>query len=88
MKHPIVQSGKLGELDERQLVALAKAGHEGAFEQLVTRTRDQCFRTTMCILGDREDASDVVQIAFWKASRTCAASPRSQSSPLGSRRSL
>jgi RNA polymerase sigma-70 factor, ECF subfamily len=70
MNHQIGQSGKLGDLDERQLLALAKAGQENAFEQLVSRTRDQCFRMAICILRDREDARDAVQIAFWKAFRS------------------
>jgi RNA polymerase sigma-70 factor, ECF subfamily len=65
----LLQSARLGELDERQLLALAKAGQEGAFEQLVSRARDQCFRTAMCVLRNYADASDVVQTAFWKASR-------------------
>lgn len=64
-----VESVNVGELDERQLVALAKAGHEAAFEQLVSRTRDQCFRMAMCLLCDHADASDAVQTAFWKAFR-------------------
>jgi RNA polymerase sigma-70 factor, ECF subfamily len=63
----LTKNEKLSELSERQLVALAKAGHEGAFEQLLSGARDQCFRMAMCLLCDREDASDVVQTAFWKA---------------------
>jgi RNA polymerase sigma-70 factor, ECF subfamily len=53
--------------DELALVAQAKAGDVGAFEQLVRRYDRNVFRIAQHITQNREDAEDVVQDAFLKA---------------------
>lgn len=46
---------------DASLVALAKTGDFGAFEQLVSRYERRLFATAMRIVGRREDAEEVVQ---------------------------
>lgn len=46
---------------DASLVALAKMGDFGAFEQLVSRYERRLFATAMRIVGRREDAEEVVQ---------------------------
>ena len=59
---------KVGEpTDEAALVAAAKAGDIGAFEDLVKRYDRNVFRIAQHITQNREDAEDVVQDAFLKA---------------------
>src|SRR5258708_13016170 len=60
---------KVGEpvSDELALVASAKAGDVGAFEELVRRYDRNVFRIAQHITQNREDAEDVVQDAFIKA---------------------
>src|SRR5205809_662652 len=60
---------KVGEpvSDELALVASAKAGDVGAFEELVKRYDRNVFRIAQHITQNREDAEDVVQDAFLKA---------------------
>src|SRR6266404_3969740 len=60
---------KVGEpvTDELALVASAKAGDVGAFEELVRRYDRNVFRIAQHITQNREDAEDVVQDAFIKA---------------------
>src|SRR6201993_1511532 len=53
--------------DELALVASAKAGDVGAFEELVRRYDRNVFRIAQHITQNREDAEDVVQDAFIKA---------------------
>jgi RNA polymerase sigma-70 factor, ECF subfamily len=53
--------------DESQLVAAAKAGDAGAFEELVNRYERKIFRLTMNITRNHEDAEDAMQEAFLKA---------------------
>jgi len=43
------------------LVAAAKAGDVGAFEELVNRYERKIFRLTMNITRNREDAEDAMQ---------------------------
>jgi len=50
--------------DETTLVALAKAGDYDAFESLVNRHERRLFWLAMRILGQRQDAEDVVQTTF------------------------
>src|SRR5258708_21413919 len=49
--------------DER-LVAAAKIGHSGAFNNLYKRHAEKMFRITYRILRNREDAEDAVQECF------------------------
>ncbi len=53
--------------DEPALVAAARAGDLGAFEELVNRYERKIFRLAMNITGNREDAEDVMQEAFLKS---------------------
>src|SRR5260370_16593429 len=54
--------------DEHLLVAAAKRGDTGAFEELVNRYEAKIFRLTMNITRNREDAEDAMQDAFLKPS--------------------
>jgi RNA polymerase sigma-70 factor (ECF subfamily) len=56
----------LGVSDEA-LVKSAKAGNEGAFEELMRRSWDRSLRLAVCHLLDKEAALDEVQSAYWKA---------------------
>jgi RNA polymerase sigma-70 factor (ECF subfamily) len=55
--------------DEGALVAAAKRGDTGAFEELVNRYESRIFRLTMNITQNREDAEDATQDAFLKSFR-------------------
>ena len=57
----------LADSPEEALVAMAQAGNEGAFQELVRRTRGTCLCLANCILRNRDDADDEVQRAFWQA---------------------
>ena len=57
------------EQPEPVLVRLAQDGNEQAFIELVRRSWDICMRLATSWLGNREDARDEVQDAFWKAYR-------------------
>jgi RNA polymerase sigma-70 factor (ECF subfamily) len=63
--HPL-PSGIVRE-DEPMLVASARAGDAAAFEELVSRYEDKIFRLAKNITGNREDAEDAMQDAFFKA---------------------
>jgi RNA polymerase sigma factor (sigma-70 family) len=52
--------------DER-LVAAAKIGHKGAFDDLYQRHAEKMFRITYRITRNREDAEDAVQECFLNA---------------------
>jgi RNA polymerase sigma-70 factor (ECF subfamily) len=58
------------------LVARAREGDVGAFEDLVTRHREIAFRVAWLVVRDRGEAEDAVQDAFVKA---YAALPRFRS---------
>src|SRR5690242_1866440 len=53
--------------DEHLLVAAAKRGDTGAFEELVNRYEAKIYRLTMNITRNREDAEDAMQDAFMKS---------------------
>jgi RNA polymerase, sigma subunit, SigW len=50
--------------DERRLAALAKAGDEDAFAELVRGRTDSVVAFLRRMLGDTEDARDVAQLTF------------------------
>ena len=52
------------EADDRDLLAAVQADDESAFAALVTRKTGPLIQLAQRILGDREDARDVVQLAF------------------------
>jgi RNA polymerase sigma-70 factor, ECF subfamily len=55
--------------DDRDLVARARRGDTGAFEQLVRRYGSRVYRIALRILGDRAAADDAAQEAFITAWR-------------------
>jgi RNA polymerase sigma factor (sigma-70 family) len=60
---------KEGNLDEQGLIANARRGDAGAFEELVRRHQDVAFRTAFLILRDAAEAEDAAQEAIVKAYR-------------------
>ena len=54
---------------ERQLIEKTLAGDEAAFGQLVKTYQGTVFNIAYRMLGDREEARDVAQEAFWRAHR-------------------
>ncbi len=58
--------------EDQALVDRIRAGDRDAFEELVRRKRDWAFRLARRVVGQDEDARDVVQLAFlrlWKKVR-------------------
>lgn len=55
------------ELTDGQLIDLAQAGDQPAFEQLMSRHQASASKIAYSILRDRQDVEDEVQNAFWKA---------------------
>ncbi len=55
------------EQSEDNLIRLAREGDENAYKELMRRSWEICMRVAICSLGNREDALDEVQDAFWKA---------------------
>ena len=55
--------------EDRELVALCRKGDLDAFELLVRRHQKKMFNTAFRITGSMEDASEVVQDAFFSAHR-------------------
>lgn len=54
-------------LQDDRLVALAQAGDDSAFAELMRRYQGACMKVAVSILRDRTDAEDEVQNALWKA---------------------
>src|SRR5262245_60451718 len=57
-------------MDDAELVARARTGDPGAFEELVTRHHAACLRYAAHLLGDRTGAEDVVQDTWVRAYRS------------------
>ena len=58
--------------DDASLLARIREGDRVAFEALVLRKRDRAFRLARRVVGQDEDARDVVQLAFlrvWRKAR-------------------
>jgi len=53
--------------DDHQLIAQCLEGRSAAFGELVTRYQDRLYNSVYRLLGDGEDARDVVQEAFLNA---------------------
>jgi len=53
--------------NERELVAQARAGDTAAFTTLLQQYDRYVYRVTLHITGNREDAEDAMQEAFYKA---------------------
>jgi RNA polymerase sigma-70 factor (ECF subfamily) len=56
-------------MTDAELVQRSRAGDARAFGELVGRHHAACWRFAFHMLGDRADADDVVQDAFWRAFR-------------------
>ena len=55
------------EIDDTELVERVRAGDGAAFDQLVTRHMKRAYSVAYRLLGQREDAEDLVQDAFMAA---------------------
>lgn len=55
------------QLDDESLVAMAKAGDDGAFQKLVERYSRRILRVGRNITNNEEDSEDVLQETFLKA---------------------
>ncbi len=55
------------EADDAFLVARAREGYPGAFEQLVRRHQARAYTLAVRMVGDRHEAEDLTQNAFVKA---------------------
>ncbi len=53
--------------DDKLLVGYAQKGHAKAFSELVRRHHMRIFHTAYGMVGNREDADDLAQLAFIKA---------------------
>ena len=53
--------------DDKLLVGYAQKGHAKAFSELVRRHHVRVFHTAFGMVGNREDADDLAQLAFIKA---------------------
>ena len=53
--------------DDKLLIGYAQKGHTRAFSELVRRHHVRVFHTALGMVGNREDADDLAQIAFIKA---------------------
>src|SRR5260370_12644185 len=60
-------SDDLRVVSDERLVAAAKTGHSGAFDDLYKRHAEKMFRITYRIIRNREDAEDAVQECFLNA---------------------
>jgi RNA polymerase sigma factor (sigma-70 family) len=60
-------SGDLGIVSDERLVAAAKIGHTGAFDDLYQRHSKKMLRITYRITRNRQDAEDAVQECFLNA---------------------
>jgi RNA polymerase sigma-70 factor (ECF subfamily) len=59
-------------MNDAEIVRRVRAGDTAAFAVLVARYRDRLGRYAVHMLGDREDAEEVVQDAFVRAYRSLA----------------
>ena len=54
-------------MPDKELVKRAKAGDQGAFEQLVLLNQNKVYALALRLVDDREEAADLAQDAFVKA---------------------
>src|SRR5436190_8101184 len=54
-------------MDDRRLISECLKGRTAAFGELVRRYQDRLYNTVFRLLGNSEDAQDVVQDAFLNA---------------------
>ena len=60
------------QVQQEQLIDKVKTGDQGAFQELVTLYRNKAFGLCYHIVGNVEDAKDILQEAFIKAYRNLA----------------
>ena len=60
----------LYEMEDHELVDLARDGDQGAFSELVRRNHERIFQMVYALVGNREDADDLSQEVFLKAYRS------------------
>ncbi len=58
-----------GRNDDQLLIEAARAGHPGAFGELVRRYQGRLYPTLLRLVGSAEDAEDLLQEAFLRAYR-------------------
>ena len=63
--------------DDAQLIDQTLAGHGAAFGQLVEKYQDRLYNTVVHVVGNAEDARDIVQDAFVQAFINLSAFQRS-----------
>jgi RNA polymerase sigma-70 factor (ECF subfamily) len=63
----VYKQAKGARLDDQTLIANARAGDIGAFEELVRRHQDSAFRTACLVLRNADEAEDAVQDALVSA---------------------
>ncbi|MFN7921130.1 MAG: sigma-70 family RNA polymerase sigma factor [Bryobacteraceae bacterium] len=59
--------GPLSTMDEQELVRLAQARDEAAFQELIRRSASTSMRLALSIVKNRQEAEDQVQTSFFKA---------------------
>jgi RNA polymerase sigma-70 factor (ECF subfamily) len=59
----------MSELSNDELLTLAQARDQAAFEELMSRNSSASFKLALSILRDRQDAEDEVQNSYWNAWR-------------------
>lgn len=57
------------DLSNDELLTLAQARDQAAFEELMSRNSSASFKLALSILRDRQDAEDEVQNSYWNAWR-------------------
>lgn len=62
----------MSDLSDAELIRAVLDGRTEAYAELVRRHRDAQFRYALRMLGDRDDADDVLQSAFVRAFRSLA----------------
>jgi len=54
-------------MDEKELVKRAQSGDFDAFNRLIAEQKDKIYRLALKLIGNREDAEDIMQETFLKA---------------------
>jgi len=57
------------QVDDRELIEQFKSGSEAAFDELINRHSAKMYQVSFGLLGNRQDAEEVVQDAFVRAYR-------------------
>lgn len=65
-------AGADGDLEDYDLILLAKAGNQNAFSLLIRRYHQQLFNMLYALAGDWDDADDLAQETVLKAHRALA----------------